>query len=191
LAGSERRDYYFAKALGERTQLTYAYFSERGGESPSPERFPFCESLIAIPASEMYTPRKILRGMFGRWRLPVVNYSSPAMAEAVRKIVSGNSFDLVHLDSVHMASYVPLLGRARVVYCQSYRRLHMTHQQTGCQRRLQTPPKPQTRCRQSLAYCKFPFLEVSSSSPGEVKSRLKGARPDKIFCSLKIILQYR
>ncbi len=116
VSGAKLRDYHFAKALGERTQLTYAYFSERGGESPSPERFPFCESLIAIPAPEMYTPRKILRGMFGRWPLPVVNYTSPAMEDAICKTISASSFDLVHLDSLHMAAYVPLLGGARVVY---------------------------------------------------------------------------
>jgi glycosyltransferase involved in cell wall biosynthesis len=62
----------------------------------------------------MYTPGKVLKGIFGRWPLPVVNYASPAMAAAVAGLE--NSFDLVHLDSMHMASYVPLLNGARVVY---------------------------------------------------------------------------
>src|ERR1700689_424934 len=116
VSGAKLRDYHFAKALGGRSQLTYAYFSEREGERPSVDQFPFCERLAAIPAPRMYTPGKILRGIFGRWPLPVVNYTSPEMEEAVREIAGGTSFDLVHLDSIHMAAYVPLLDGTRVVY---------------------------------------------------------------------------
>jgi polysaccharide biosynthesis protein PslH len=116
VSGAKLRDYHFAKALGSHVQLTYAYFLERGGEAPSLDQFPFCERLVGIPAPEMYTPGKILRGLFGRWPLPVVNYTSPAMAEAIGKIAGEGSFDFVHLDSMHMASYVPLLPRARIVY---------------------------------------------------------------------------
>lgn len=83
VSGAKLRDYHFAKALGGRARLTYAYFAERGAEAAPLDRFPFCERLVAVPAPEMYTPRKILRGIFGRWPLPVVNYTSPAMAEAV------------------------------------------------------------------------------------------------------------
>lgn len=116
VSGAKLRDYHFAKALGCRAQLTYAYFAEQGGELPSLDQFPFCENLVSIPAPRMYTPGKILRGMFGRWPLPVVNYTSPEMDQAVRKVVGGGSFDLAHLDSMHMAAYVPLLAGMRVVY---------------------------------------------------------------------------
>jgi glycosyltransferase involved in cell wall biosynthesis len=114
LSGAKLRDYHFAKALGERTRLTYGFFAERGGEVPSLQQFPFCEKLVPIEAPKMYTPGKVLKGIFGRWPLPVVNYASPAMAAAVAGL--NDSFDLVHLDSMHMASYVPLLNGARVVY---------------------------------------------------------------------------
>jgi polysaccharide biosynthesis protein PslH len=114
VSGAKLRDYHFAKALGGRTQLTYAYFSERGGEVPSIDNeFSFCERLVAIPAPEMYTAGKIVRGMFGRWPLPVVNYTSPLMEDAVSKL---GSFDLVHLDSIHMAGYVKYMPGARITY---------------------------------------------------------------------------
>jgi glycosyltransferase involved in cell wall biosynthesis len=114
MSGAKLRDYHFAKALGGRTQLTYAYFSERGGEVPSIDNeFSFCERLVAIPAPEMYTAGKIVRGMFGRWPLPVVNYTSPLMEDAVSKL---GSFDLVHLDSIHMAGYVKYMPGARITY---------------------------------------------------------------------------
>ena len=115
VSGAKLRDYHLAKALGGRSQLTYVYFSDRAGEAP-PDRFSFCEKLVAIPAPKMYTPEKIMRGLFGHWPLPVVNYTSPDMEKAVRTIANGPTFDLVHLDSIHMAAYVPLLPGARIVY---------------------------------------------------------------------------
>jgi polysaccharide biosynthesis protein PslH len=118
VSGAKLRDYHFAKALGGRTQLTYVFFAERGGEVPTIAEFPFCERLVAIPAPKMYTPGKILRGMFGHWPLPVVNYTSPAMEEAVRGLAG--SFDIVHFDIVQMAGYAPLIRRcmpgARITY---------------------------------------------------------------------------
>jgi glycosyltransferase involved in cell wall biosynthesis len=116
VSGAKLRDFHFAKALGERTRLTYAYFSHHSGEAPSLEQFPFCERLVAIPAPKMYTPGKVLRGMLGRWPLPVVNYTSPAMEEAVRELAGGESFDIVHLDSIHMAGYTQLMPGARITY---------------------------------------------------------------------------
>ncbi len=120
MSGAKLRDYHLAKALGRRTQLTYGFFAERGAETPTLAQFPFCERLVAVPAPEMYTPGKILRGMFGRWPLPVVNYTSPAMEEAVRELLRGGAFDLVHFDIVQMAGYATLIEQwmpgARIVY---------------------------------------------------------------------------
>ena len=116
LSGAKLRDYYLAKALGARTQLTYAYFSDPSAEPPSRRQFNFCEDVAAVPAPAMYTPGKIVRGMFGRWPLPVVNYSSPEMDAAIRKLAARGPFDLVHFDSMHMAACAPLLPGARIVY---------------------------------------------------------------------------
>lgn len=116
VSGARLRDYHFAKALGARTRLAYVFFSDLAAEIPSKRQFPFCEELAAVPAPVMYTPGKILRGIFGRWPLPVVNYSSKEMAAAIRKIAATGPFDLVHFDSMHMAAYAPLLAGARIVY---------------------------------------------------------------------------
>lgn len=116
VSGAKLRDYHFAKALGARTRLTYAFFSDPAAETPSIQQFPFCEELTAVAAPAMYTPGKIVRGIFGRWPLPVVNYSSKEMAAAIRGITASGPFDLVHLDSMHMAAYTPLLAGVRIVY---------------------------------------------------------------------------
>lgn len=111
VSGAKLRDYYFARALGRHAQLTYLFFADRGAEAPTLEQFPFCERLVAIPAPQTYTPGKVLQGMVGRWPLPVVNYTSPQMQQAVRDIVSGTRFDLVHLDLIQLAAYEPLIAQ--------------------------------------------------------------------------------
>ncbi len=116
VSGAKLRDYSLAKALGSRAQLTYGFFSEPDGHPNSQERFRFCQRVMAIPAPKMYTPGKILKGIFGPWPLPVVNYTSREMERAVRAMVAGASFDIVHLDSIHMAAYVKFIPGARVVY---------------------------------------------------------------------------
>jgi glycosyltransferase involved in cell wall biosynthesis len=120
VSGAKLRDYYFAKALGRRAQLTYMYFAERGGTTPGLTEFPFCERVVAVPAPAMYTPAKVLRGLLGRQPLPVVNYTSPEMREAIRGALSGGHFDMIHFDAVQMAAYVPLIQQwlpgARIVF---------------------------------------------------------------------------
>jgi polysaccharide biosynthesis protein PslH len=119
VSGAKLRDYYFAKALGAQAQLTYGFFAESGAVAPTLEQFPFAERLIAIPAPRMYTPAKIVRGMLGRWPLPVVNYTSPEMEKAIGEL-AGGAFDIVHFDIVQMAGYAPLIAQsmpgARITY---------------------------------------------------------------------------
>ncbi len=118
VSGAKLRDYNLAKALGGRAQLTYVFFAERSEEAPTIAQFPFCERLVAIPAPKMYTPAKILRGMLGRWPLPVVNYTSPEMEKAIRELAG--PYEIVHFDIVQMAGYAPLIRRcmpeARITY---------------------------------------------------------------------------
>src|SRR5271165_5500631 len=120
VSGAKLRDYHLAKALGARAQVTYGFFLERGGEAPPLTQFHFCERVLAIPAPEMYTPGKVLLGVFGGWPLPVVNFSSLEMESAVRELAAGGSFDFVHLDAVQMAGYEPLIRKcmpsARITY---------------------------------------------------------------------------
>jgi glycosyltransferase involved in cell wall biosynthesis len=73
---------------------------------------PFCRRVVTVPKPRGYTPAKIARGFLGRWPLPVVNYTSPEMQAALAAILKQEQFDLIHLDSIHMAAYVPMLQKA-------------------------------------------------------------------------------
>jgi len=93
-----------------RAEVTHVSFAETGRGMTSAD-LPFCSRVISVPRPRSYTPGKILRGFFGRWPLPVVNYTSNIMRRAVREALAG-TFDLIHLDSIHMAAYVPGLLEA-------------------------------------------------------------------------------
>jgi polysaccharide biosynthesis protein PslH len=119
-SGAKLRDFHLAKALGSRCRLHYAFFSAAGATPPTRRELPFCHDLIVVPPAPSYTAGNLVRGLLGRWPLPVLNYTSPQMTAALGRIAATVSFDLVHLDSIHLAAYEPLLRRAlpssRIVY---------------------------------------------------------------------------
>ncbi len=111
LSGAKLRDYYFARALGRRADVTYAQFTEPGAKLLSGSDLPFCRKVIPVPKPKAYTLGKIARGLTGRWPLSVVNYVSEAMVGALEQATRGERFDLVYLEGIHMAGYVDPLAR--------------------------------------------------------------------------------
>lgn len=115
-SGAKLREYHFARALGERAGLTYAYFADPGEKPLTLEQLPFCERIVSVPKPAAYGIAKLARGVFGRWPLPVLNYTSGEMRRAIAQLPGARDFDLVHFDSIHMLRYAEQLGAARVVY---------------------------------------------------------------------------
>jgi polysaccharide biosynthesis protein PslH len=109
-SGAKLREYHMARALGERSQMTYLHFAEPGGAGLTRADLPFCEQVISIPKPPTYTKAQLLQGLIGRWPLPVVNYTAEPMLETLRELLRKQRYDLLHLDSVHMALYVERLG---------------------------------------------------------------------------------
>ncbi len=118
LTGAKLREYYLAKSLGEETELTHVSFSDtQSGLSVA--ELPFCRRVVSVPRPQRYTFTKMVRGLLGRWPLPVVNYTSDEMKASLATLFSQQDFDLLHLESLHMAGYLPLLkqkSRAPIVF---------------------------------------------------------------------------
>ncbi len=115
------REYHFARALGQRGALTYLYFADPGTEPLTRKDLPFCHEVIAIPKPSAYGPAKLAQGVLGRWPLPVLNYTSAEMSAAVDRVAGASSYDLIHLDGVHMIRYGDIAARhggsaTRIVY---------------------------------------------------------------------------
>jgi glycosyltransferase involved in cell wall biosynthesis len=121
LSGAKLREYYFARALGQHADITHVHFTEPGAAPLTCADLPFCRDVIPVPKPHTYTPWKIVRGLTGHWPLPVLNYTSSEMSSALSRAGRGQQFDLVHLDSIHMAACVEPIaeamgGKPRVVY---------------------------------------------------------------------------
>lgn len=101
--------------------MTYAYFLDPGSAPLSALELPFCRNIVAVKKPAAYSPWKILRGLVGRWPLPVLNYTSPEMSEALARVTGNQPYDVVHMDSIHMIGYTEMLAKAlgpnvRIVY---------------------------------------------------------------------------
>jgi polysaccharide biosynthesis protein PslH len=119
VTGARLREYHLLRALAARAEVTYACFRDTK-DPPLDAELSFCRRIVCVNPPPMYTMSKILLGLVGRWPLPVVNYTSSAMASAIENISRNGPFDVLHLDSIHMAAYVaqlpPGIASARVVY---------------------------------------------------------------------------
>jgi glycosyltransferase involved in cell wall biosynthesis len=117
VSGSKLRDYHLARLLGENAELTYLYF--KGDSAIAARDMAFCHKMVAVDKPKPYTPAKIARGLFDRLPLTLINYYSPEMASAVAEAIRTSAFDLIHFDSIHMMTYLPMLPEAlrrRVVF---------------------------------------------------------------------------
>jgi polysaccharide biosynthesis protein PslH len=110
-SGAKLREYHLARALSRCAELTYVYFAEAGAERLTARDLPFAAHIIPVPMHRAYGPWKIVRGIAGRWPLPVLNYTSPLMTAALSRLDASPGYDLAHLDSIHMIRYTKSLGR--------------------------------------------------------------------------------
>lgn len=109
ISGARLRDFHFARALSDRAELTYIYFADSNSAA---EHLPGAKSVVAVPVPPKYTPGKIVRGLIaGKHPLPVQNYTSPEMAAVIQYQLKDEPFDIVHLDSIHLAGYLPVIRR--------------------------------------------------------------------------------
>jgi glycosyltransferase involved in cell wall biosynthesis len=116
LSGAKLREYHLARALSRWAELTYVYFADAGGESLADAGLSFAAHVIAVPKPHVYGPWNLVRGIAGRWPLPVLNYTSPQMTEAISHLDMA-AYDLVHFDSIHMIRYGSVFKNTpRIIY---------------------------------------------------------------------------
>lgn len=121
LSGAKLREYHFLRALGRQAELTYLYFQEPSQKPLTSEELPFCRDIVGVPRPSTYGLWNLMRGVLGRWPLPILNYTSAEMTAAIERLPSSSRYDLVHFDSIHMMRYTEPVTRhfgaqPRVVY---------------------------------------------------------------------------
>jgi sugar transferase (PEP-CTERM/EpsH1 system associated) len=112
-SGAKLREYHFLRALGHSAEVTYLYFGDAGAQPLTVEDLPFCREVVSIPKPPRYGPAKTVRGIVGRWPLPILNYASPKMSAAVATAMATREFDIIHLDSIHMIRYALVAAKRK------------------------------------------------------------------------------
>jgi glycosyltransferase involved in cell wall biosynthesis len=122
--GAMLRNYHLAREAARAAQVTYLSFSdatdatsmtqnsletETGGASPAR----WCEQVVSVPRGRGYTLTNLARGAIGRTPVTVLNYTTREMARELERLLAARDFDLVQVESIHLAAYLPIIRAAR------------------------------------------------------------------------------
>jgi glycosyltransferase involved in cell wall biosynthesis len=95
--------------LALRSELTYVFFSGNPAASELASQLTQARRVLPVPAPGKYTLAKIVKGLLSKQPLPVQNYTSPEMSSAIESALRSEPFDIVHLDSIHLAGYTDII----------------------------------------------------------------------------------
>jgi polysaccharide biosynthesis protein PslH len=107
--GAKLRNFHLARVLAERARVSLLAFNDP--DHPLVTRDPY-QQVTAIARDNAYTFGKVVRGALGRTPLPVLNYTTKRMREALAHILSVEDFDLVQVESIHLMAYLPIIRAA-------------------------------------------------------------------------------
>lgn len=121
--GAKLRNYYFAREMAAKANVTFLSFGENSQSNGCPSKSSsieplaplesFCERVITVPHKNSYSLCKIVRGLVGKYPLTVLNYTTDLMAETLRQTLEENAFDVVQVESLLLAAYLPILRAAK------------------------------------------------------------------------------
>ncbi|MDP9169776.1 MAG: glycosyltransferase [Acidobacteriota bacterium] len=113
--GARLRDYHLARQLALRADVTYIGFAS----DPLQRRIARTRvgadgeiDQITVPRGQAYSAGNILRGVLGPLPVPVLNYTTAAMAGELTRLLNSASWDLVQMEGVHLHSYIPAIRGA-------------------------------------------------------------------------------
>jgi polysaccharide biosynthesis protein PslH len=119
--GALVRNYHLARVLARNAEVTYLSFTDqatqngdnRAEQTNGGDPLGWCTRLIHVPQERPYTPLKLARGALGRKPVTVLNYTSASMVHEIQTVLASQDFDVVQVESVHLAAYLPLFRAAR------------------------------------------------------------------------------
>jgi glycosyltransferase involved in cell wall biosynthesis len=67
---------------------------------------------VTVPRDQGYSFGKLLRGAVGRVPLPLLNYTSEEMKQALARMLAENTFNIIQIESIHLMNYLPVIRAA-------------------------------------------------------------------------------
>ncbi len=106
--GSQLRNYHLARQLAKAMSVTHLGFQDcydaRSHTYSSGEI-----AMTLIPREKPYTLRKLALGALGRTPAGILNFASPAMAEALETALARDPYDIVQIEGIEMFSYLRII----------------------------------------------------------------------------------
>lgn len=108
--GAELRIHHFALRLSQHLCTTHVGFVAPGAPTGAfPAGGP---RSIAVPRYGSYRPLDLIKGFAGHVPFSVLNYTRGEMTTALQALLNEERFDIVQLESIHLAGYLPAIRGA-------------------------------------------------------------------------------
>ena len=107
--GARIREYYLARALASRAEVTYASFIQPGFPEPTAAELSFFHQVHLVHLRGRYSASRIARGLVDRRPLSVLNYTTPEMKAVVAALGQEREYDGARGFHCDMAEYAKLL----------------------------------------------------------------------------------
>ncbi len=109
--GAKLRNFHLGRILAESAQVTFLSFQHDGEPASIPATK--YEKVITVRRGSGYTVNNAVRGALGTTPLPLLNYTTEPMKQALGRVLAENDFDLVQLESIHLMGYMPIIRASR------------------------------------------------------------------------------
>jgi sugar transferase (PEP-CTERM/EpsH1 system associated) len=110
--GAKLRNYHLARVLSERSEVSLLTFAE--SEQVPPELENLYHEIVSVQRDGSYSVGKLLRGALGKTPLPLLNYTTEEMRQALARLLVDNRFDIVQVESIHLMKYVPTIRTSEI-----------------------------------------------------------------------------
>jgi len=117
--GAKLRNYHLARVLAQQARVSLLAFDDHQQVPISAIENPY-EEVINVERDSAYTLAKVVRGGLGQTPLPVLNYTTRTMKQALARFLSEKDFDIVQIESIHLMEYVPIIRavkRPPIIVC--------------------------------------------------------------------------
>jgi sugar transferase (PEP-CTERM/EpsH1 system associated) len=111
-SGARLRDYHLASGLAKCCSVNFFEIRQPQEANDPPAPGGNFERVVSVVKDPSYTIPKILRGIAGPVPLTILNYYTPRIAAELERVLAGQRFDTVQIESVHLSQYLPVIRGA-------------------------------------------------------------------------------
>ena len=113
-SGARIRDYYLLRMLARKATVTFLGICLPGESKPPAELKHDLQlhELSLVPKAGRYSSWNVVRGFVGPTPLNIRNYSDTQVARQLQQLMQDGHFDLVQIEGIHLAGYLPLIRSA-------------------------------------------------------------------------------